>query len=675
MPDRTPQKKFNTSETPKLKETEASGAAQLPDLHILPAETLIDEKYKILSCIDSSMLAVIYRADHIIKKKEYSLKVFAAEFSDSQIERFLSDCRAVSLIDHPNTATLADFGVHENTQPYCVTELVEGVTLADYLDRCGRLIYDDIFSVFLPLCWALQDAHEKGIIHRNVKPSNIMLIGEQGNWQCKLLDFANGKLSEGGRKPRDFHTRATANTLYLSPEQCSGKKLDYRTDIYSLGCTLFEAITAHPVFSGSTPEETKQMHLKEQPPSLREGSLGREFPEDLEGIIQTMLAKNPQHRYTSASQVAENLMRLKLSTQLRIKVKPKDSPSKLSQENTIVILCLTTAVALGLAFYFWLQLGQPIQEFGHAGRPIVAALNSEAPLLPSSSHSQREPNLSQVRDYSEKKFCERSSTIDGKEFRFYKFPDRAIGTLKDPKGYTVKACGALNLEFSGPWKFKILPTSFVHHPKILKRFRDDEIRSLEIAAIRDLNQDELLELKNYKYLDELIVESSDFNNSGLKYVELIPTLSTLSLKSTEVNSFGLQRFANLRNLKTLEVRDMSGIGRVLRKLSASTKLENLSLHMCNDMTQADYAAIAAIPNLKRLAFSKEPEIDPALFEALSESKSLRELDIRNGALSEAALKSLAKLKNLHTLSLSVESRSQSQQLNSLLPACKINYID
>ncbi len=109
---------------------------------------MIDGKYKILACLGSGVVAVVYKVEHVLKNKEYALKLFADEFSDSQMQRFESDAKAASLLEHPNTAALADFGLHEGKHPYYVTEIAEGKTLADYLNRCGRLTYDDIFFCF-----------------------------------------------------------------------------------------------------------------------------------------------------------------------------------------------------------------------------------------------------------------------------------------------------------------------------------------------------------------------------------------------------------------------------------------------------------------------------------------------------------------------------------------------
>ncbi len=498
-----------------------------------------------------------------------------------------------------------------------------------------------------------------------------MLIGEQGNWQCKLLDFATSKLSEGGRQSRNRNPRVSANPLYMSPEQCSGKKLDYRTDIYSLGCALFEAITARPPFTGTDAQAIKQMHLNDAPPSLKEGSLGRDFPEELETIIQTMLAKDPQQRYTSASQVAENLMRLKLSAQLRIKVRPKEPANKISQENTIFILCVTTAVALSLAFFFWLQLRQPAQDFGRTVESQSVGQDTYQQDLPMRIAASEDDMRTHERDTATT-FFSQASTQKG-ELRRFEFPSFPIGTLKDPDGDVIVARRVFDIEWNGPCQLSTTPNVFTRCPNILKRFRDDEISSIEFNKNRDFNQKDLLKLKSYKYLDEVSFNFAHFNDEGLGYVEQLPHLTSLSLLSTGVTTSRLQRFSSLSKLKKLAVRDMGDMTLVMRRLQGSNQLEDLKLLFCSDLETSDFEIIASFPNLKKLAFCQYRPLEAGLFDALTKSKSLQALDLRDSKMSDAAVQSLGKLKNLRTLTFSKDKLEPRQriQIGFLLPDCKM----
>ena len=299
MPDRTPQK----------------GNKQ-PDADGFAPGTVVLEKYEIQACIGAGSKTVVYKVLHTFTKQEFALKVYTGVYGESREQRFQTEARATSRLDHENIARSLDCGLIDRERPFCLMEYVQGETLADYLKRCGRLTFDDIIAVFIPLAWALQYAHENGVVHCAIKPSNIMLVGEQGNWQCKLLDFGGAKVLEDKRAMQVHTGDVLENPLYMSPEQCSGKPVDARTDIYSLGCTIFEAITATPPFNAQSRSKIVKMHLNDKPPTLKEASLGRDFPPTLESIVSTMLEKEPEKRFSSATQVAENLMRLKMGTQV-----------------------------------------------------------------------------------------------------------------------------------------------------------------------------------------------------------------------------------------------------------------------------------------------------------------------------------------------------------------------
>ncbi|MCC7527282.1 MAG: serine/threonine protein kinase [Candidatus Melainabacteria bacterium] len=335
MPDKAPQKKIESTHTPELvTESEALelfDISQFPQTSshsktqdetwrlaeggsasadILTAGTEVAEVYKIVSCINNGRKSTVYKVERKLLSQHFVLKLFAGDSSTSFNCRAQEEARIAGRFDHPNIARTVDAGVYNGRHLFYVMEFIEGETLAEYLNRCGRLTYDDIFSVFIPLCRALQNAKEKGIAHGGVNPGNIMLTGQQGSLQCKLFDFGNAKLLDGER-PAEFEAAdLEEDPIYMSPELLNGQKVDHLSDIYSLGCTLFEAITARPPFSADTRDSIRNLHLNAAPPTLREASLGRDFPEELERIVQTMLAKDPQQRFNSASQVADNLMRL-----------------------------------------------------------------------------------------------------------------------------------------------------------------------------------------------------------------------------------------------------------------------------------------------------------------------------------------------------------------------------
>lgn len=665
MPDSTPQKKLKRSTTPKLfQDSGADEPVEVPELESLEQGTLIEGKYKVLSMIGKSELAIVYRVEHIHKQKEFALKLFEPEFSDSQIQRFQNDAKEISVLEHPNIEKLTDFGVIDGKQPYYVSELTDGTTLSDYLSRCGRLTYDDIFGVFIPLAWALQDAHEKGIFHRNVKPSNILLVGEQGNWSCKLLDFATGKLSEGGRKPRAQFIRSNVNPQYVSPEQFTAKKTDQCSDIYSMGCSLFEAITARPPFACTTNEEAKTLHSEGKVPSLKEASLGRDFPDALEHIVLTMLEKDPQRRFSSASQIAENLMRLKLSKQLRIKPKPKRK-----RDRIFWFALLGAFGAAGLTVLMF-SLAQVKETKTHQIQLNVynSSTSFNSPLT---GPSEEEFNREEV-DAGRQMFLQSKRNEQGQEFRNYEFPRFRIGILTDPSSKNIEVIGNQTLIWKGPWKFRPIESIFENCPAAIERFGDDELKAIRFNNCSDKFKDVLKDLGRFQYLDELSFESVRLNESDLKKVEKLSGLKSLGILSTTLSPAELSKSPLLRQIEMLKIGEMSDIGALLEALIKSDNLLKLSIRGC-ELSNRDYRRIASIPNLQSLAIQMSLTIDKKQIENLALAKHLRHLDLQNCHLPHDTIRSLGHLRKLESLTLSRGSVDAEQQsaIQNILPTTRV----
>ena len=668
MPEGTPQKKLAKSTEPKLfRDSDSDELVEVPELDALEPGTLIDDKYKVISTLGKSELAVVYKVEHTSKQKVFTLKLFEPEFSDSQIQRFQDDAKAVSLLDHPNTAKLADYGVHEGKQPFYVSEYTEGKSLADYLQRCARLTYDDVFGVFLSLAWALQDAHEKGIVHRNVKPSNILLVGEQGNWSCKLLDFATGKLSEGGRKPQAKFIRSNVNPQYVSPEQFTPKKTDQKSDIYSMGCALFEAITARPPFPCSTLEEAKQLHTSGAIPSLKEASLGRDFPEALQDIVLTMLAKDPQQRYTSASQVAENLMRLKLSSQLRIKPKSRGK----SDNDFLKMFAIVATVlffGLGIAIFSTMQVNQTPHHIQRAEYVSDSTRFHASPFV----ETIEERRLTSPPDTSTEPFFRSTHMEEGQVIRKYEFPSTRIGMLVDSKSNAIEARGEKTVPWYGPWKFRPAPMIFESCPAAFKRFGNDELKAIRFDSCGDQFKNALQDLARFEQLDELSFENVHFNKHDLKALGKLTKLRSLAFMSTTLPPSELSGSPLLQQVEVLKLGEMPYVEQILDALTKSKKLRKLSIRNC-ELTKADYQKIASIPNLESLGVQMYPSIDKQLIDALANAVHLRHLDLQDCRLSRAAIRSLGSLRRLESLVLSRGSVDATQQneVQKTLPTTRV----
>ncbi|CAN5319744.1 hypothetical protein BH10CYA1_BH10CYA1_29220 [soil metagenome] len=276
-------------------------------------EQLLGGRYKVLSLIGRGGMGVVYKVEQIYLEKELALKTInKTSLTDNSVRRFQAEARAVFALNHPNVISVHDFGLLDEHTPFLAMEYVNGESLAETI-KTRILNVSEAIPIFIQACKGLAHAHEHGVVHRDIKPGNIMLVtrlppGTEGS--IKILDFGIAKLTEHESGEIQSLTRTGeifGSPLYMSPEQCGGGKIDHRSDIYSLGCVMFEALTGTTPFVGDSALSTMMMHQSAPAPSLREASLGGEFPNELEQVVKAMLAKNPDNRYQSLEKAAQDL--------------------------------------------------------------------------------------------------------------------------------------------------------------------------------------------------------------------------------------------------------------------------------------------------------------------------------------------------------------------------------
>ena len=299
---------------------------------------MFDERYKIVSKLGQGSMGLVYKVNHVLLNKEFALKTIEQNaISPVALRRFQQEARATFALDHPNIIGVKDFGVLANQTPFLVMELINGETFADRIKRIGSISLDRAIPIFVQICFGLAYAHECGIVHRDVKPGNIMLMRgtpEGTDGSIKILDFGIAKLAahEGGEIQALTRTgEIFGSPMYMSPEQCSGLNVDHRADIYSLGCVFYEALTGAPPCVGENALSTMMKHQTEIPLTLKQASMGFDFPSGIEEIIARMLAKSPDQRYQSLSKVANDLGALNRGDFLSLKSheKSKKTPTNI----------------------------------------------------------------------------------------------------------------------------------------------------------------------------------------------------------------------------------------------------------------------------------------------------------------------------------------------------------
>jgi tetratricopeptide (TPR) repeat protein/tRNA A-37 threonylcarbamoyl transferase component Bud32 len=275
--------------------------------------TVVADRYEIVSLAGAGGISSVYKAYHRILQKPVAVKFLHQErlSSDTALKRFMQEAKAVSLLNHPNIVSVHDFGATSAGEPYIVMDFLEGASLAEELQTVGPLDLPRFFHIFGQSTEALATAHKQGIVHRDIKPGNIMLVhtGSDPDF-VKIVDFGLARLmpQEGEQDQELTRTgEVFGSPLYMSPEQWSGKKLDARSDVYSTGCVMYEALTGAPPHVGSTIYLTMVKHLNDAPAPVRSVRPGLKCIEPLEAVILKALAKEPDQRYQSMSELAEAL--------------------------------------------------------------------------------------------------------------------------------------------------------------------------------------------------------------------------------------------------------------------------------------------------------------------------------------------------------------------------------
>lgn len=274
---------------------------------------LVGNTYVVTAYVGRGAMGHVYRVHHERLDADYALKTLSADrISDIAWKRFQNEAKAMAMLNHPNVVNIYDLGLHGGNLPFYVMDLLEGEDLAQILSESGPPPAEEAARIFLEVFAGINFAHKKGIIHRDIKPGNIFLLKQPGSVgeRVKILDFGIAKLSEPHATiNQELTTKgdAVGTPCYMSPEQCMGQRVDTRSDIYSLGCTLFETLTGNPPFRSRNPTETMMMQLSAVPATLTKATGGKSFPEELETLVAKMLEKQPPERYQTVEQAAKDL--------------------------------------------------------------------------------------------------------------------------------------------------------------------------------------------------------------------------------------------------------------------------------------------------------------------------------------------------------------------------------
>ncbi|MEN8158448.1 MAG: serine/threonine-protein kinase [Myxococcota bacterium] len=307
--------------SPESGAAEEAPATTTPDTELRAlraAETVIDpvappagtplsmggeQRYRIVKELGRGGMGVVYEAFDVVLEREVALKELPLHLTSQRefVRRFKQEARLLARLSHPNIVQVHDLVEHDE-RIWIAMELVKGGTLADAIERSGgALPWSRALQLAEQICRGLDYAHSQGVIHRDIKPINVLLTQDE-NGAAKITDF--GLAKHVGASAHTQEGTLLGSVPYMSPEQAAGRKADTRSDVYSVGITLYEMFTGHVPFEGEVAAVLAQ-HVSQPPARLRR--LRPDVPEGVEGVVHRMLAKRPEQRPASLARVAETL--------------------------------------------------------------------------------------------------------------------------------------------------------------------------------------------------------------------------------------------------------------------------------------------------------------------------------------------------------------------------------
>ena len=272
---------------------------------MLARGTFIADRYEILDKVGAGGMSDVYKAKDHILDREVAVKVLKAEFAEDVtfVTKFRSEAQSAARLEHPNIVNIYDVG-SENGMYYIVMEYVEGITLKTYIEKKGRLNFKEAISIAIQVGRGIEAAHKKNIIHRDIKPQNI-IISTEG--KVKVTDFGIARAASSNT----IHADVMGSVHYASPEQARNGYVDGRSDIYSLGIVMYEMVTGRVPFDGDSTVAVAIQHLQEE--MVAPSAYAPDLPISLEKIILKATMKNPDRRYATIEDLLMDLKKALVS--------------------------------------------------------------------------------------------------------------------------------------------------------------------------------------------------------------------------------------------------------------------------------------------------------------------------------------------------------------------------
>jgi serine/threonine protein kinase len=636
---------------------------------------VIGGKFKVISRLGSGGMGTVYRVEQIFLQKEFALKTMDNRTgSDVMIQRFQLEAKAAFSLSHPNLVKVHDYGILDNGNPYLVMDFIDGITFAEYLKDNGPLPIQSVAPLFVQACFGLMAAHEHSVVHRDIKPANLMLLNNvdiEAEGSVKLVDFGIAKLvnrEDGEIQALTRTGEIFGSPLYMSPEQCSSGTVDHRSDIYSLGCVLFEMLTGTPPHMGQNALKTMLLHQAGEIPTLKEASLGRDFPEPLERIVAKMLRKYPEQRYQNIGLVAHDLTVFGSENRSTPKLKPPRitqksevaPPQVVSMTSTrlYTLLALTGLLAAVLA-------GSSVYFVNHNQTITSSEVQtiSKAPSADNVEETTKSGDINSAIDAgTQKNVVETKATgtrleqlpaiketdvvKDHKKQHLYVFPDFKLGEVCS---YTFRKFGELYQEAKGPVYVPVdTPVGFkingpealpmFETPSIFKKIPGKDFKSLILSYPMDTKSAfSMNDEQSPKLLEQQIT-------AALQNLDDWTNLKSLHIKNCILNADALNALNKFEKLRLVIFETSVLDPDILVKQPFLLKLTDFNLTKCNFDQEPIVKQLCSSSNLQAICIDKVISMDN--LRGLQSCPRLTTIQIATGQIDDETISEICKLHKL-----------------------------
>ena len=551
--------------------------------------------YEIKDVLGQGGMGIVFRAEQPKLKRTVAIKMMKREFAAKTAtrKRFLKEAQAAASINNPHSVTIHAVGVHK--VPYFVMECIEGQSLEKKLEQEGTLGELEVLRIASQIAKGLAATHEQGLVHRDVKPANILL--ENGVERAKLVDFGVVCALEEARMTVEGELVGTV--AYMSPEQTQSRNIDYRSDLFSLGSVIYTMCTGHSPFRSKNVLAAANRINNDSPRPIEQSN--SEISQDLRSIIFRLLEKNPENRYQSANEVADDLLKL---MQIRDPVNPpQQNPSEASPKKFpriwYLIACLSIFAFLGageltgktkvIPTVIKLVKGEATLVVEVNDPNIGISLNGEEIVLsgigphqiritPGKYHLQARKDGRPI--YSEMITLSRnghkqvsigwepigSDIVDKPPISEGKQVNENTGT----EHHQDKPIGTVMLQ--GVSNFRDIASL-----ADLKQFEKDNVVSIKITSGLTLTDVDMKDFENLSGLENLDFPEGNVTGEGLRSLKSLTSLKTLSIRGMQWTDETIQHLAPLENLEYLTLTGPALTEKGFRHLSGLTNLQTLAL--------------------------------------------------------------------------------------------------